>query len=158
MDFNNLIEEEIKNRVAEIKKKLKAEIKKEIDIEINSEIAKRVNEYKNNLKHTLIAKINEALEETSFQLTKCDFKECKNYGDGSIDDCCKDCSNLNDKSTTNKITENLKDSKAINNNESTKHYSAYENMFNKDHIKFSEIKDENLKTAIYQLLNKFGLI
>lgn len=141
MDFNDLIDAEIKRQVEAQTAAYKAELQKEYD--------KKLAEAKYFYKNLLKSKIERIFSEEELTLRKCNFPNCKNYGDGSADEFCEKCDNFKIKQEKNKThDENLKNSASIKNlkeeqdeedfdsatqaeDEYTKMYGDYSNKENK---------------------------
>lgn len=108
MDFNDLIDAEIKRQVEAQTAAYKVELQKEYD--------KKLAEAKSFYKNLLKSKIERIFSEEELTLGKCNFPNCKNYGDGSVDSACEKCDNFKIKQEKNKTyDENLKNSASVKN-------------------------------------------
>ena len=108
MNFNDLIDAEIKRQVEIQTAAYKAELQKDYE----NKLAEAKLFYKNLLK----SKIERIFSEEELSLGKCNFPDCKNYRDGSVDAACEQCDNFKIKQEKNKkYDENLKDSASVKN-------------------------------------------
>lgn len=109
MNINEMIEQEIKNQV-EAKT---AALRSELQAEYEAKLAEAKTKYKNLLK----SKILRIFEEEDISAQKCNYTDCKNYGDGTIDSICADCDSYKIKQEKNaKCEENLAKSAAAKSN------------------------------------------
>lgn len=83
MNINEMIEQEIQKQVEERIATFKAELQAEYD----KKLADTKSAYKNLLK----SKILRIFDEEEIVAQKCNYPDCKNYGDGSVDDICAKC-------------------------------------------------------------------
>lgn len=105
MNINEMIEQEIKNQVEAKTAALRSELQAEYD----AKLAEAKTKYKNLLK----SKILRIFAEEDISSQKCNYHNCKNYGDGSVDHICGSCdSHKIKKEKDQKCEENLADSAA----------------------------------------------
>jgi hypothetical protein len=105
MNINEMIEQEIKNQVEAKTAALRSEFQAEYDAKLTEAKTK----YKNLLK----SKILRIFEEEEIVAQKCNYHDCKNYGDGSIDPICSGCDSYKiKKEKDKKCEENLSESAA----------------------------------------------
>ena len=108
-NINEMIEQEIKNQV-EAKT---AALRSELQTEYEAKLAEAKTKYKNLLK----SKILRIFEEEEIIAQKCNYPECKNYGDGTVDDICAKCDSYKiKKAKDTKCEENLSESAAAKSN------------------------------------------
>lgn len=142
MNINEMIEQEIQKQVDTRVAAFKAELQAEYD--------KKLTEAKETYKNLLKAKMQRIFEEEELIAQKCNYADCKNYGDGTVDDICAKCDSYKikqEKDSKNK--QNLADSATVK----SAIKQAAEKLANKD-IKTQIKAEENNKSKTTEEIKK----
>ena len=163
MNFNELIENEINKRVEEKVTAFKKEYEEKLKVIIYRKLHQMINELSKKIDEIKIENLlneNEIMNEffygknkkNSQTFTKCDYPDCKNYGNGSIDNICVKCDSylIKKEKNENTIKEEIKNQsqKENKNKEELKASKDYNKLYEDDIKKIAKafnISEETLQ-------------